>query len=600
MVIDTLLPKLSRWAIVLVCLLQGILIYLFRGEQSDSWLVIHPAVVIYGQTLSFVLPTILAFSIVRITDSLLWRNLAICSIVALGLATWFHWNMAGLVSYSQKDRIAGSYYFCLGLILYLAMPWLQTRIKNKQWIGGYSCIYDYFWGNTLTLIFTLTMMGVFWGILRLGAELFGLVDIYIFQDLFFRNDFVMHTVNGFIIGIGILTCRIQIQLTKLARNVLSAIVKGFLPLLSSVALLFIITLPFIGLNTLSGAWSAAGLLTTVVFLLTVSASVVYQSGLKEKPYPTLLRMIVNGSLLVLPAYALLALYSVWLRIVQYGWTPFRVWGGLIVLMATAAACCYAFAVIRSHKSWLKPLGAINKSLLLTGLALLILVNTPLLDPYRISVNGQMARYTHGVIAADDLDLVMLRFDNGRRGEDALRRLQNAPDYHHNSQFKLRLENVMSKTHRWEAANEIHGSPEAVPEVTIQQIQQNVSLANGTSIPDESWWHAVLRNSQMDIHICLREEESCVVASLDLNTDGDEEYLLCHLPGILDISCYVFTLIADEWHNIGYTYFPPSHVTNERFAQALRAGEINVRQKEWGDLDIDGEKVHIYYPSLERQ
>lgn len=72
-------------------------------------------------------------------------------------------------------------------------------------------------------------------------------------------------------------------------------------------------------------------------------------------------------------------------------------------------------------------------------AILILCNSPIIDPYRISVNDQMQRYATGKISPDNLDLIMLRFDAGRRGNDALQALRHDAKFISDPARKLSLE-----------------------------------------------------------------------------------------------------------------------------------------------------------------
>lgn len=593
---DSLLSGYVRSAIVLVCVLQEILVYFFFINTTYVEAFLSSAIVLYCQTVSLILPTVLVFSVIRLSDRLLWQNISICLVVVLGMTAWVNWNISGIQEISQQKDIINHYLVCLILMMFIALPWLQARIKNKQWKATYSCIYDYFCLNILTWIFSLALVGFFWGIVWLSVELFTLTNIYFSLEVLFPPLFE-HIVKGFIFGVGVVTCRIHLQLTKVVRKIIATVIKGFLPLLSALVLLFIIMLPFIGLGRLASSWSAARLLTIIVLVLAIFTSFVYQSGLKSRPYSPGIRLLVNTSLLVLPIYALLALYSIWGRVEQYGWTPNRLWGLLIVLMAVAVACCYAFATFRSNERWLKPLGTINRSLLLSGLVLLILVNTPLLDPYYISANAHMERYSRGLISADDVDLPMLRFNSGRWGNEALLRLQSDPLYISDEPRQLLLAKLVSGKHNQIIFDQnLNGM---MQEISAEQIRQKITLADDSIIPDEDWWNMLLNDNSVNANICLRDDYSCVITSLDLNNDGSHEILLCQLPNIQDISCHIFTFIDNRWQNVGYTYFPLSFLTSEQFKQSLLGGDIQVKPKIWSDIEVNGERMPIYYPEQER-
>ncbi|WP_168189584.1 DUF4153 domain-containing protein [Limnobaculum zhutongyuii] len=594
---DNSLPRLSRFFIIFVCILQGFLTYMIH-HGSISSLLLQQSTILYWQALLLVLPLVFAFTIVRLKDRYLWQNLAICVVVILLTTTWVNWNVEEVDNISQYDGVVVPYLGSLCVLVFIALPWLQTCIKNKQWHVSYATIYDHLCTNAITVIFTLLLIVLFWGILWLCVELFKQLDIHFFHHLFFRNNLFIYTINGFLVGVGIRTCRLQTHLMKAVRNLLTLMVKGLLPVLSFVALIFITTLPFVGLDALSGAWSPSALLMIMVGLLITATNIVYKSGLKIPPYSTPVRMMVNASLLVLPLYAGLALYAISIRVNEYGWTPVRVWGYLVIIVSFFFSCGYAIAVIRSRKSWLHPLGMINRILLPGCVVLLILVNTPLIDPYRISVNDQMERYLSGRVAANNLDLTLLRFNTGKRGQEALIFLYQDTEFVSNTQRKQRLEKMMTEHNRWETNGELDELKEIQPKFTADFIQQKLVLAESTSMPEESWWNMLQNNQQVDVDLCLRDSDVCIVNSLDLNQDGISEYLLCHIERGSDISCHVFAKLREEWRNIGHAYFPPTTVNVAYFEQALRAGNVKTKNKQWHDAEVGNEPVKIYYPEAD--
>ncbi|MFV0549378.1 MAG: hypothetical protein ACK5M5_11770 [Limnobaculum xujianqingii] len=594
---DNSLPRLSRIFIIFVCIMQGFLTY-FIHHSSTSSLLLQQSTILYWQALLLVLPLVFAFTIVRLKDRFLWQNLAICLVVILLTTTWVNWNVEEVDSISQYDGVVVPYLCSLCVLMFIALPWLQTRIKNKQWNVSYATIYDHLCINALTVVLTLLLIVLFWGILWLCVELFKQLEIHFFRHLFFRNNLFIYTINGFLVGVAIRTCRLQTHLMKAVRNLLTLMVKGLLPVLSFVALIFIMTLPFVGLDALSGTWSPSALLITMVSLLIIATNIVYKSGLKVPPYPTPVRLMVNASLLVLPLYAGLALYAISVRVNEYGWTPIRVWGYLVIIVSFFFSCGYAIAVLRSRRSWLHPLGMINRILLPGCVVLLILVNTPLIDPYRISVNDQMSRYLSGKVAANNLDLALLRFNTGRRGQEALIFLYQDTEFVRNAQRKQRLEKIMTEHNRWEVNGDLEELKDIHPKFTADFMQQKLVLAKSTSMPEESWWKMLQNNQQVDVDLCLRDSDVCIVNSLDLNQDGVLEYLLCHIERDSDISCHIFAKQREEWRNIGHAYFPPTTVNVTYFEQALRSGNVKAKHKQWHDVVVGNEPVKIYYPEAE--
>jgi hypothetical protein len=72
-------------------------------------------------------------------------------------------------------------------------------------------------------------------------------------------------------------------------------------------------------------------------------------------YLPLLRRLLGASLLGLPILAVIACYSLWLRIEQYGLTAWRVLGAALLVVILAHALALALAVVRRGPIWLASL-----------------------------------------------------------------------------------------------------------------------------------------------------------------------------------------------------------------------------------------------------
>src|SRR5690606_34912348 len=234
--------------------------------------------------------------------------------------------------------------------------------------------------------------------------------------------------TGAMAGLGVLIGRTQHRAVLVARQVLFAIFTGLLPLLAFIAVLFVASLPFTGLEPLWDMRSPAATLVTVVALLVAFTNSVLQDGAGARPYPAWLCRLVDAGLALLPVYALLALYALWLRIDQHGWTADRVWAVLLALVAVGYAFGYAWAVLRGRDGWPGAIRPVSRVMSLLVVALAVLANTLVLDPHRIGVSSQLQGLADGRTAPDDFDLDWLRFESGRRGWEATLALRENPTW----------------------------------------------------------------------------------------------------------------------------------------------------------------------------
>lgn len=597
------LPFNTRILIIITCLIQGALLYLSNDFSTQEWRLDHKTTLLYVLVLSLSLPLVFVLSVNTLRNKTLWKALLAYAVVFIAMTTWVNWNDVGLRDYGTG--ILATFYFSLAAIIFVTLPWLQVRIENPNSPVNYPDLHDAIWQNTITVVLTLLIAGLMWGILSLGAGLFKLIGIDFFYNLFFEHQIFTYLANSLVLAIGVLICRTNSKLIITVRKLLSLVVKGLLPLLSFFALIFIFSLPFTGINTLAKQWSSATtLLTTMSLLLALLVNAVHLSAdnNKKKPYPRAIRYIINGSLLALPIYAILSTYYLGLRIVQYGWTPERLWAAVVVGLSLCLSLAYATAVVRKNTIWLHSLGNINKKMMCLIAAILILCNSPIIDPYRISVNDQMQRYATGKILPDNLDLIMLRFDAGRRGNDALQALRHDAKFISDPARKLNLEKILIQTNRWGGYDD-DDNKQKTAIFTVERARKNILLATGVTPPDSSWWASLSENNYQAERMsdCYLLANSCVLTTLDLNADGKPEPILCSFSAPQAPFCQVYALSEGKWVVISRMDFDEYLAQNKSDSAKLKSlilnGQLKTKPKEWSDIQIQDKTIEMNYYGL---
>ena len=92
-----------------------------------------------------------------------------------------------------------------------------------------------------------------------------------------------------------------------------------------------------------------------------------------------------------PILCFLSAHGLSLRVLQYGWTVERCWALAIWIVLTGFASSYAFAALRHRSDWSLSLSRINRLGLYGSLALLLAIQSPLLDFRKISLASQIER-----------------------------------------------------------------------------------------------------------------------------------------------------------------------------------------------------------------
>lgn len=160
---------------------------------------------------------------------------------------------------------------------------------------------------------------------------------------------------------------------------------------------------------------------------------VYQNG-EGGPPPMWLRIPTLITLIGFPVYAGLAFYAFSLRIGDYGLTPPRI-AGIAVngLIAAYSIVCFAGLLTEANwrgKKWMPLVGPLNTMMAALWVAVLVLLASPLANPWAMSAKSQYALLANSRIAAEDFDFGYLRFSLGKYGEAALDKfltLENHPE-----------------------------------------------------------------------------------------------------------------------------------------------------------------------------
>lgn len=570
----------GRAAVLLVGTVLGILCYLLaRHNQltadtdNNFWslaviVMVVPATVMATTTfVSSRKPILLRLA----TLMVLWGFLALFGIAAGhqdALASLERWERQGwFLTFSAQ----------LMLIGLLILPWLQWRFEPAEGQTFYSAFYRRNGFNVLTLLMVLIANGLFWLILLLWAKLFEMVDIPLFNKIFFESGWFFSVVTGAISSLVVILTQHQAKRMAAIQNLLTLIASWLLPLVSLLTLSFIVVLPFVGLETLSLQLSAAGLLNCLALISLFLVAVVFGPERNVQHYPSGLRYLIYAAILVLPLYALLASWALWLRVHQYGWTPERLYAVLITCVTLVWTIGYCVSLLFNRRDPLRLQDKVVPGVFLLMLIFLILLRTPLLDVWKISVNDQMARYQSGKITAEQVSLYLLS-QAGKRGEQALQTLQQDEKFMAAPQRRQELTMLLMPRGKIDSA------------VTQAQLKDNVDVVPADIHPDEQLWAAIGKEQSLSM-ACLESKDDCLLVSQDLNGDGQPEWVLYQFTQGMAV---VYRHTAQEWAMAGQSRQFPKSLTKDELLNALTQHKVLAVTKAWNDLSIFGERLKIDY------
>lgn len=299
----------------------------------------------------------------------------------------------------------------MSIAVFLIIPFFQCRIAAWSWKFPYSEIFFQFCRNLFLLFQASIVIAVFWGLLVTASLLFDIVGLQNVPFMIF-NPLTAVLLSSLTIAISMSVAIKHPGIDSLGRWILS-VLAWLLPFFSVLSVMFILCLPFSGLKTLWDTGQASTLMLLLQFGTIILANAAYLDGTRPAFTNRYADFLAKLSLLCLPVYTALCLYSLGLRIQQYGLSTDRVQAMFLTITAGIWGLGYAGAVLL--RKWPDSIGKVNIASIVFVIIIVGLMNSPLLDPYRLASENQYQRLMSGKTRPEDFDYIYARFNLGRYG-----------------------------------------------------------------------------------------------------------------------------------------------------------------------------------------
>ncbi|OYU17627.1 MAG: DUF4153 domain-containing protein [Rhodobacteraceae bacterium PARR1] len=326
---------------------------------------------------------------------------ATVSALALGLV------VAGLVHLGALRYAAPEEYLWTGLpvlsgfaVAFLPLPFLIAAGGSAGW-RDYATLFRESWSLVVRATSAAIFTGLVWALIGLSHLLFGLVGLDVISTVI-ALDPMPWLITGAALGLSLAV------VAEMAGMLSPTLVLGLLRLLLLPILLvlavFLVALPLNGMAGFGGLSAAATLLAMTAAAATlVTTAVDREDG--QAVSGALMRQGARAMALILPLPAALAAWAVWLRVVDYGWTPDRLFVALLAGLGLGYGLTYAGSVLLGAR-WMGRVRRAN-----VGMALLTILLAALwlavIPAEAISAKDQLARYGAGQTALADLDIEAL-------------------------------------------------------------------------------------------------------------------------------------------------------------------------------------------------
>jgi Domain of unknown function (DUF4153) len=392
----------------------GLLIHhLTRGAQPWMWT--DNRWQLAAATLLAVGGIVFAFSLERLRWA--WAaGFAAAGGLIVAFVGWWHGSP------QEWGQGEGWQFFASLLAVAIAVPLFQAARDSGRRRFEEEVVHAHAWTNLILWCAAWAFVGATLLLVVLLSELFNLIGLDQLRRLLDKGWFMWPLACGALgAAVGLLRDRDKVLGTL--QRVVRAVLSVLAPVLALGLLVFVLALPFTGLEPL---WSQTKATTPILLVCILGAvvlanAVIGNSADEEAPSPMLRWPALALATVILPL-ALVAAVSTGKRIGQYGFTPDRLWAAVFVAVAAAAALAYLLALVRGRRGWPERLRRANVRLA-AGICLLALfLALPIVSFGAISARDQLARLQSGQVPPDRFDWAAMRFDFGPSGRKALERL----------------------------------------------------------------------------------------------------------------------------------------------------------------------------------
>lgn len=465
---------------------------------------------------------------------------------------------------------------------FVLMPFAQHRLARKTWFGDYGILFSNAWGNAVKLATSILFVVLFWGLLFLWAGLFEILKIDLITHVLSKQIFIYPATSlALSIGLALYAAKeeVVVGIYRAALNVLGSL----LPLVALIATLFLLSLPFTGIQGLWRTGIATPLMTTLLVAFVFFLNTAWQDYRQGINLPGWLLRFVSLCIFVMPIYSMLCAYSLGLRVTQYGWSLGRFWGAMIIVVLAIYSFGYAVASMKRRVVWMDDARKVNIFAAFAICVLLTLTATPLLDPTRMVVDSQIERLMSGKTAPDDFDFSYLRFKSGKYGNDRIHELADVSGHAQNDRIRAL---AMAQIKRKDAPGRIFD----VATLNESEMSQKIELYPETATLEPQFLRALLKqiNDRKMMPRCFSSDFPCQVWLVDLDGDHVDEIVFFD-----SFSSQVFGIEDGAWVKLGSVVSSGQRAAVGRnVARALRAGDARVVPNRWQDFQLGPDRYSI--------
>jgi len=556
-------PPLPKIPMLVISSLQGIFLYvLYRAFDENTWPSESPLWSYPLWTLALAVPLLLLLSIDRKNAASVYKQVGILGGVLALLAIYTGWQAEPFKEFPVSS-LSMAFGLSVTLACFKALMYLQQRANDIPL--SYQVLFTYSWRNFLVAALSAVFVLVFWLILMLWGQLFKVIEIDFFYELFTEEWFAMPVLT-IAFGTGVIIFRDLTRILDTITSLLHWLIKLLLPLIVVIAVIFLVSLPFVGLDVLWSTGRGTSLLLWLLAIMLFFTNAVYQDGREVAPYPKIVHRLIFGGLAVMPIVSALSFYGLSLRIEQYGWSVERCWAFVVWLILSLFAVGYVVGIVKRRDQWTNDLARVNTAMGLVVMVIMLLANSPALDFRKISLSSQLGRVESGEVELRDFDFWYTERHLARPGYLAMEKMKqdvgtSDPDLLARIEEPVRLGFAVSleSSEKMWADMQYRPEPFEIPAALKSMVEANSRTVRSTDL---------------------------VMIRADLDEDGQDEYLLLSLHDF-GIGFTQFYYLTDDGWESGMLQSSPLQRNRAGARELIESGDMTTVEPRFKDLDIGG-------------
>jgi hypothetical protein len=261
---------------------------------------------------------------------------------------------------------------------------------------------------------------------------------------------------------------------------------------------------------------------------------------------------------VLPVLTAISLYSIGIRIHEYGFTPFRIL--LLIGVIITALFSIAYSVLIVSRKLDRYFGKTNLTLILLTALVVLLLATPVLDIRRISANSQMTRLLEAPKDGFDIDDLQCFSSYGYYGVEALNQIKDRPAF---VGYQEDIEKILSKPIE---------KPPVKPLTDAEKFTalKTVMVYPTGTILDDDIYQTIVEQGWLAEYYTDRLTDDVVFLMVDINRDQQAELVMM----TSNVYRVLYNTDDHRWVNIAIGYYHPNDVNIDHFKERLAAGDFS--------------------------